>query len=156
MKNLSRKMFVVLWVAQGLLAVMFMMTGLIKITMPIDTLSVILPWTPIIPLWLTRFIGICEVAGGIGLVMPTLFRIKPILTAWAAASLATVMLIATLFHMTTGYANMIGINLILGGVALFVAWKRFTCKLFTPKPETHPHYLIKDPEYWYLRDQNLL
>src|SRR5688572_4600183 len=83
-----------LWVAQVILAAMFAMAGVMKLTQPIETLALTVPWSADVPLALVRFIGASELAAAIGLLLPSLTRIKPWLTPLAAAGLATIMLLA--------------------------------------------------------------
>lgn len=120
----NRVINIVLWIAQGLLAVMFMMAGIMKASQPIDALAESLPWVTSTPLALVRFIGISELLGGIGLLIPSFFRFKPFLTVWAALGLALVMVFAAVFHATRGEFPGIGMNLVLLGIALFIAWGR--------------------------------
>ena len=115
---------VTLWVAQVLLAAMFVMSGLMKLSQPIDALAASLPWVTSVPAMLVRFIGLAELAGALGLLLPSLTRIQPRLTALAALGLAVVMLLAAGFHATRGETAMIPMNAVLALVALFVAWGR--------------------------------
>ena len=115
---------VTLWVVQVLLAGMFLMTGLMKLTQPIATLAASLPWATSVPGLLVRFIGAAELAGALGLLLPSLTRIQPRLTALAALGLAVVMLLAAGFHATRGEYAMLPMNLVIALVALFVAWGR--------------------------------
>jgi uncharacterized membrane protein YphA (DoxX/SURF4 family) len=73
----SKALHIILWIARVLLAVMFLMAGFSKATQPIDQLSQMLPWAGQVPVALVRFIGVSEVLGGLGLVLPALLRIKP-------------------------------------------------------------------------------
>ena len=122
-----------LWVAQGLLAAMFLMAGVMKLTQPIDTLSASVPWVSTSPLMLVRFIGFSELMGGIGLLLPAMLRIKPKLTAWAAAGLAIIQILAIPFHISRGESSVIGMNIILMLVAIFIAWGRFKKAPIQPK-----------------------
>ena len=123
-KSSSKALHITLWIAQVFLAGMFIMSGFMKISQPIEQLSQMLPWASQIPSGLVRFIGVSEVLGGLGLILPALLRIKPHLTAWAALGLATVMLFAAIFHASRGEFSAIGMNVILSLVALFIAWGR--------------------------------
>jgi putative oxidoreductase len=100
------------------------MSGFMKVAQPIEQLSQMLPWASEVPAALVRFIGISEVLGGLGLLLPALLRIKPQLTVWAALGLVAVMVFASIFHISRGEFSAIGMNLILAAVALFVAWGR--------------------------------
>ena len=71
---------------------------------------------------LVTFIGICELAGAIGLILPRLTGIMPILSTWAAAGLATIMVLATGFHLMHGEYSHLPMTLILCGLAAFVAY----------------------------------
>jgi len=92
---------VILWVAQVLLAGMFLMAGFMKAAIPIAELSRIIPMASEMP-GLTRFIGVSEIAGGLGLLLPAALRILPQLTVLAAAELAVVMVLAIGFHLARG------------------------------------------------------
>ncbi|WP_417603343.1 DoxX family protein [Owenweeksia hongkongensis] len=113
-----------LWVAQGLLALMFIMAGITKATQPLEALVESLPWVSSTPLALVRFIGISELLGGIGLLLPAILRYKPFLTTWAAIGIATIMVFAAVFHGSKGEFAAIGANAVIMAVALFVAWGR--------------------------------
>ncbi len=101
-KSPSKGLYIALWIAQVLLAGMFIMSGFMKVSQPIDQLSGMLPWANQVPSGLVRFIGISEVLGGLGLILPSLLRIKPVLTVWAALGLVAVMIFAAIFHATRG------------------------------------------------------
>jgi putative oxidoreductase len=118
-------MNIVLWILQVLLAVAFGMFGFNKISQPIDGLVGMMPWVTAVPALLVRFIGVAEVAGALGLLLPRLTGIQPKLTAWAAAGLATVMVLAAIFHATRGEFGNIGFNAVLLVLAAVVAWGRW-------------------------------
>jgi uncharacterized membrane protein YphA (DoxX/SURF4 family) len=123
-----------LWVGQVLLAGMFLMAGFMKTTMPVaDLAQQGLAWTTSVPEALVRFIGLSEIAGAIGLVLPALTRIKPILTAWAALGLLTIMVLAMGMHALRGEYGALPMNAILGGIAAFVAWGRFRWAPIAPR-----------------------
>lgn len=84
----SKKSNVALWIAQGLLAALFLFAGVSKFTMPVEALTA----GPIaLPLGFIRFIGVAEVAGALGLLLPGIFRVAKGLTPIAAAGLACIM-----------------------------------------------------------------
>src|SRR6266576_2595396 len=83
---------IALWVVQCLLAIVFVFTGFMKAFMPWEVVARNMDVFRDMPHWLPRFIGLCELAGGVGLILPALTRIKPVLTACAAASLCVVMI----------------------------------------------------------------
>ncbi len=121
----SKALHITLWIAQVILAAMFLMSGFMKLSQPIDQLSKMLPWAAQVPEALVRFIGVAEVLGAVGLILPSLLRIQPKLTPIAAVGLAVVMLFAVVFHISRGETPMIGMNFILIAIAAFIAWGRF-------------------------------
>lgn len=132
-KGTNKKMNIALWVAQVLLGVMFLMAGFTKATMPIEQLAGSLPWVQEVSTGLVRFIGISELLGGLGLLLPSILRIKPILTPIAAIGLAVVMLFAMVFHISMGEMNVIGVNIVMMAIAGFIAWGRFKKVPILPK-----------------------
>src|SRR5262245_44294925 len=107
---------VALWIAQSLLFVAFAMAGLMKATTPLDQLVQKMPWAASMP-HLVRFIGISELAGALGMLLPSLTRIQPRLTALAGLGLTLVMLLAAGFHITHGEFGVLPVNVVLGGLA---------------------------------------
>jgi putative oxidoreductase len=122
--NRPKALHIALWIAQVILGVMFIMAGIMKSTQPIIDLSKSVPWTANVPVALVRFIGVSELLGGIGLLLPSLLRIKPILTPLAAIGILIIMVFAMVYHVTNGETNVIGINIAFGLVAAFIAWGR--------------------------------
>lgn len=121
----SRALHVALWAAQVLLAVLFLAAGAFKATQPIDELAKAMPWVGYSPAALVRFVGVAEVLGAVGLVVPAATRVLPVLTPAAAAGLATIMALAVGMHGTHGEWGGVPVNLVLGGLAAFVAWGRW-------------------------------
>lgn len=119
----SKTWHVILWIAQVLLAGMFLMVGFMKTATPISELSKMIPMAAEMPA-LIRFIGVSELAGGLGLLLPAGLRIWPQLTIVAAAALAFVMALAMIFHIVRGEFSAIGSNIFLGIVAGLIAWGR--------------------------------
>jgi putative oxidoreductase len=120
-----RALHVTLWVAQSLLALSFHMGGLKKATTPLAELAVKMTWVNAIPGPLVRFIAVSEILGALGVILPSLTRIQPRLTALAGAGLATIMVLAAALHASRGEFPMIAINAVLFSLAAFVAWGRF-------------------------------
>jgi putative oxidoreductase len=119
----SKALDISLWIVQVLLAAAFTIAGLMKSTQPIAELAKNMPWTGVIPAALVRFIGVSELAGGLGLVLPAATRIRPLLTPLAATGLLTIMVLAAGFHLSRGESGPL-INFTLGALAAFVAWGR--------------------------------
>ena len=87
-----------LWIVQGLLALMFLFAGGMKLVLPLDALTGPVP----LPGLFMRFLGIVEVLGAVGLILPWLLRIRPGLTPLAAAGLVIIMIGATVITVLGG------------------------------------------------------
>jgi putative oxidoreductase len=122
-----------LWIVQILLALAFVAAGFMKLTTPVEQLAQNMVWVTDVPVWLLRFIGLAEVAGGLGLVLPALTRIQPQLTPLAAAGLALDMLLAAGFHLMRGEFGYIVPNLVLLALAAFVAYGRWNLLPIAPR-----------------------
>ena len=121
----SRKgLNIALWVAQVLLFAAFAMAGTMKLTTPIWEMAQSAAWVSDMP-GLVRFIGLSEIAGAMGVLLPSLTRIKPALTPIAALGLVTVMTLAVGYHLTHNEAALIGAPAALGLLSAFVVWGRF-------------------------------
>lgn len=109
-----------LWIAQGILAFMFGYAGYMKAFVPLDKLKQ-LDWAPQYPR-MTRFIGVAEIAGAIGMILPILLDILPWLTPLAAFGFAAIQVLAIGFHYRRNeLMKTLVFNLILLGLSLFVA-----------------------------------
>ena len=112
---------IVLWVVQVLLALLFVWAGGMKLVLPLEKLA-----GPVhLPGLFVRFIGVVEVLGGLGLILPGLLRIRPILTPLAAAGLVIIMIGAVGITLMGGPASMAAIPVVTGLLAAFVAWGRW-------------------------------
>lgn len=116
---------IALWVLQIILAAMFAMAGFTKATTPFNELATMMPWTADVPSLMVRFIGMAEILGSVGLLLPALLRIRPVLTPVAAAGLVLVMILAALFHITRGEFAATGLNFLFAALSALVAWGRF-------------------------------
>ena len=132
-KKNNKTLNIALWVAQVLLAAMFLMAGIMKATQPIEELSQSMTWGNDFSAGMVRFIGISELLGGIGLLLPALLRIKPIFTPLAALGLFIIMVLAFIYHISNAEYQALGINLILGAIAVFIAWGRYKKAPIQPK-----------------------
>jgi len=117
-----------LWVAQVLLALLFGMAGVMKTFMPVPALIANgINYAADLPLWLLRSIGVAELSGAVGVVLPALTRIKPRLTPLAALGFVTIQVLAIGFHAKRGELSMaLPLNLVLLSLSLFVLWGRST------------------------------
>ncbi|MGI8957977.1 MAG: DoxX family protein [Chthoniobacterales bacterium] len=109
-----------LWIIQGLLAALFLFAGIMKLVMPIETMTQEMP----LPGLLLRFIGVCEVLGGIGLVLPAWLGIRPGLTALAAIGLIIIMVGAVVITARTGAPAKAIIPLVVALLLAFVVYGR--------------------------------
>lgn len=114
-----------LWIAQGILAVAFLMAGFLKVTKSREELEPKMAYVEDLTDQQVTGIGIVEILGGLGVVLPALTGILPILTPLAATGLVIVMVLAAALHVRRDELPMIAINAVLGGLAAFVAWGRF-------------------------------
>lgn len=115
-----------LWVAQGLLAAGFGLAGVMKSLRPKDKLVERLPWAAEVSLGTIRFIGIVEIAGALGMVLPMVTGILPWLTPLAAIGFAVIQVLAIRVHARLGEtAKSLPINFILLGFSVFVAFGRW-------------------------------
>jgi uncharacterized membrane protein YphA (DoxX/SURF4 family) len=111
-----------LWIVQVLLALIFLFTGGMKLILPIAAMTQQMP----MPGWFLRFLGVAEVLGAIGLILPGLLRIRPGLTPLAAAGLVIIMIGATVVTLTTGDdARLALIPLTVGLLSAFVVYGRW-------------------------------
>jgi DoxX-like protein len=111
---------VLLWVVQGLLAGLFLFAGGMKLVLPIEALA-----GPIaLPGLFLRFIGMAEVAGALGLILPSALKIQPQLTPVAAAGLLIIMIGATVLTGMSGPAAMAAMPAVVGVLTAFVAYGR--------------------------------
>jgi uncharacterized membrane protein YphA (DoxX/SURF4 family) len=114
-----------LWLVQGLLAVMFLMAGAMKITTGQEELIAQgMAWAGRVPPGLILFIGVSEALGALGLILPSALRIQPILTPVAAAALGLVMVLAGAEHAMAGELGAVPVNAVIFGMTAFVAWGR--------------------------------
>jgi len=113
---------VTLWTIQGVLALLFLFAGGSKLMLPTDVLQAQLALP--LPIWFIRFIGVIEVAGALGLILPQLTRIKPFLTPLAAGGLALEMVGATIVTVIALGAAPALMPLVVGLLAVFVAYGR--------------------------------
>jgi uncharacterized membrane protein YphA (DoxX/SURF4 family) len=114
-------MNIALWIIQALLAALFLFAGGMKLITPIEEMTKQIA----MPGWFLRFIGVAEVLGAIGLILPWLLRIHPNLTPLAAAGLVIIMAGATVLTVIIGDIPMALMPLATGMLCVFVAYGRW-------------------------------
>ena len=117
-----------LWIVQGLLAALFVSGGVLK-TFKYQSARAKLPWVRVVPRGLVTFIGISELLGGLGLLLPMLTGILVWLTPLAAAGLALIMFLAIGFHASRCEVPAIGINVVILVLAAFIIYGRLIMPL---------------------------
>jgi len=110
-----------LWIVQGLLALLFLWAGGMKLVLPVEAMTEQMP----LPGLFLRFIGVAEVLGALGLILPGLLRLRPALTPLAAAGLVLIMIGATVLTLAGGAVAMALFPLVVGLLAAFVAYGRW-------------------------------
>ena len=123
-------MKIALWIVQILLALVFVASG----SMKLFAFDQFVASAPALADQggLVTFIGICELAGAIGLILPALTKVMPVLTTWAAVGLATIMMLATGFHLSRGEMSHAVITVVLLALAAFVVYGRGFKKSISP------------------------
>lgn len=120
----------VLWIAQVLLALAMLSAGIIKLISADELLT---SYYPLFPAMFMRFIGVCEILGAIGLVVPAALRIRPELTPLAAAGIAIIMASAVISTIAMGAPSAIAMPLILFLLAVFIAYGRWNLAPIAPR-----------------------
>jgi hypothetical protein len=111
-----------LWITQGVLSLLFLFAGSSKLVMSAEQMSGNSEID--FPLWFMRFIGVCEVAGALGLILPSVSRIRPELTPLAACGLVVIMVGATVTTAIAGPVAFALFPLVVGIAVAFVAYGR--------------------------------
>ena len=119
MRN-SKKSNILLWTIQILLAALFLFAGAMKFLIPAAQLTAGSPFSASF----IHFIGVAEIAGALGLILPGLTRIQPRLTPLAATGLVLIMSGATALTFSTGLGALVPFA--AGVLCAFVAYGRFT------------------------------
>jgi uncharacterized membrane protein YphA (DoxX/SURF4 family) len=124
-------MNVVLWIVAGLLGVVFLAAGGMKLTQPKEKLAASgMGWAEDFSQPTVRLIGALEVLASIGLILPPILNVAPVLAPLAAAGLAAMMVGAAVTHARRKEPQMVVVNVVLLALALFVAVGRFALAPF--------------------------
>lgn len=119
-------MSIALWIAAGLLALAFLAAGITKLTQPKDKLAAMgMGWTEDFGNAGVKGIATLEVLGALGVILPAVTGIVPILVPVAATGLALLMIGAIVVHLRRGETQAVVAPLVLALLAAFVAVGRF-------------------------------
>lgn len=124
-------MNVALWIAAGLLAAAFLAAGLMKLTGKREQMVERMAWVNDYSQGQVKAIGAVEVLGALGLILPAVTGIAPVLVPLAATGLAIVAVLGSIMHLRRGdgVASIVPL-VVLGLLAVFVAWGRFGAYAF--------------------------
>jgi uncharacterized membrane protein YphA (DoxX/SURF4 family) len=117
----GRRAHIALWIVQVLLALLFLVAGASKLVMSVEEMTRDVP----LPGAFLRFLGVAELAGAAGLILPGLLGIRPGLTPLAAAGLVIIMIGATVITAATMGLGLALIPAVVGILAAFVAYGRW-------------------------------
>ena len=115
---------IALWTVQALLFLLFVGTGVWKLTTPVSALAAKFPWMSEVSPAFLRLTAVVDLLGGLGVLLPTLTRVKPGLTVLAALGCAVFQLCAIVFHVARGEAANTPFNFLLVALSVFVLWGR--------------------------------
>ena len=119
-------MNIALWIVQGFLSVVFIIAGILKTTTPKDKLLKQLPWIKDYSYGTVKFIGVFEFLGGIGLIVPWMIGIVPVLTPISAIGICVIMALALgTEHLKKKEYKEVAFNTVLLLLAVLVAVGRF-------------------------------
>lgn len=125
-------MKILLWILQGLLAVVFLLHGWLLLAPPAEMLDMM---NAMLTPGFRIFLGLAEVLAAVGLILPGVTRILPWLTPLAALGVMIVMLGATVLHVVRGEISSAIITLVLLVMATFVAYMRWKVKPIAPRQQ---------------------
>jgi hypothetical protein len=120
----NRGLSIALWIVQALLALTFAGTGVWKLVTPVPDLAAMIPWAGQVAPSFLIMTAVVDLAGGLGIVLPSLTRIQPRLTLLAALGCALLQVCAIVFHASRGELANTPFNVVLVALSLFVFWGR--------------------------------
>ncbi|MEK1930772.1 MAG: DoxX family protein [Pararhizobium sp.] len=104
-----------------------------KFLMPVDQLAAMWVWPGQVPAWFLRSMGVIDFAGGVGVLLPALARIRPGLTVLASLGCVLLQIAAMIFHLSRGDAPVIPLNIILLALSAFILWGRGNRAAIAPR-----------------------
>ena len=129
----SKALLAALWGAQILLALVYIPAGGMKLLAPVAEVAANIPWAGDVSETFVRFIGIVDLAAGLGVLLPTLTRVAPQMTVLACLGSVALQLCAMGFHLSLAEYSVLPFNLLLVALALFVAWGRSSRARILPR-----------------------
>ncbi|WP_369372190.1 DoxX family protein [Promicromonospora sp. Populi] len=119
-------MLIAYWIIAGLLALAYLFAGGMKILSPQAKLTESgMAWAGDFPGPVVKLIGLLEVLGAIGLIVPPLVQVAPVLAPLAGVGLALVQVGAIITHVVRGEAKALAPNVVLLVLAVVAAWIGF-------------------------------
>jgi uncharacterized membrane protein len=118
-------MTVLLWIVQAILAAAIAMSGAAKAIQPKEKLAETYVWMRDVSQKTVRFIGVMELLGAIGLIVPAATRIAPVLTPVAGAGLAVLLVLAAAMHIRRKEPSGVWVTAVLFSLIVLVVWGRF-------------------------------
>ncbi len=110
------------WIVAGLLALFYLYAGGKKVAQSREKLQPMMGWVDTVPMPAVRTIGVLEILGAAGLLLPPLTGIAPWLAVAAAVGLALIQVGGIALHLSRGEARLIGLNIGLLVTAAVAAW----------------------------------
>lgn len=117
-------MNILIWICQAIAGAMFILAGVMKSTQPKEKLAPKMSWVNDYSAGSVKLVGLSELLGGIGLIVPWATGILPILTPVAAAALGLVMILAAVYHYRHNEMKGIFVNLVLFLMLALVVYGR--------------------------------
>ena len=124
-------MNIALWIIAAVLAVLFLASGLQKLTQPYEKLAKTMRWADKLGATAVKAIGVLEVLAAVGLILPAALGIAPVLVPLAATGLVLLMAGAIITHLRLGETQPLAMNIALLVLAAVVVWGRFGPNSFT-------------------------
>jgi len=125
-KSGSKWLNIALWAIQILLAIGYVIAGMMKITNPISELALEMAYAADVPEWFVRTVGVLEIGGAVGIILPALLKTLTWLVPLSALCFSLVQVVAIGIHAVYGEtAQFLAINLTLLAMSLFVLWGRW-------------------------------
>lgn len=115
-------MTIAYWIIAGLLALLYLYSGGTKVVRSMDNLRPMMGWVDTVPAGVVRTIGVLEVLGAIGLILPPLTGVAPWLALAAAIGLVLVQIGGIILHLARGETKVIGLNVVLLVLAAVEIW----------------------------------